>query len=229
MLQREVTQALGAALLPPLQAQPSGGIPWWVWLLVILVIVVLAFIWLRGRAGTGQPEMREAAPERGEVPPDAGLVERPVASAQEMAVPPATGAGETPKVAPLPMEEPRAGMNEAPSSIAPAMGIEMEPPPDELAPLKIPPTTAPAADDLTIIEGIGPRIADLLRQNGITTFEQLAQADVTRLREILQAARLGALADPATWPEQARLAAAGDWDQFEALTQRLRGGRQVEA
>jgi predicted flap endonuclease-1-like 5' DNA nuclease len=176
MLQREVTQALGAALLPPLQAQPSGGIPWWVWLLVILVIVVLAFIWLRGRAGTGQPEMREAAPERGEVPPDAGLVERPVASAQEMAAP-----------------------------------------------------AAPVADDLAMIEGIGPRIADLLRQNGITTFEQLAQADVTRLREILQAARLGALADPATWPEQARLAAAGDWDQFEALTQRLRGGRQVEA
>jgi hypothetical protein len=34
------------------------------------------------------------------------------------------------------------------------------------------------------------------------------------------------LADPGTWTEQAALAAAGKWDEFKELTERLKGGRR---
>ncbi len=86
---------------------------------------------------------------------------------------------------------------------------------------------APAPDDLTRIEGIGPKISSLLQAAGITTFGQLAWADVNRLREILAGADLAGLADPSTWPEQAKLAAEGAWDKLEALQDELKGGREV--
>ncbi len=81
-------------------------------------------------------------------------------------------------------------------------------------------------DDLKIIEGIGPSIAGLLGQAGITSFHQLAETPVERLSEILTAARLGHLADPATWPEQARLAEKGQWDELKQLQDTLSRGRR---
>jgi predicted flap endonuclease-1-like 5' DNA nuclease len=82
-------------------------------------------------------------------------------------------------------------------------------------------------DDLTIMEGIGPKIASLLQAAGITTFNQLAEADLGRLSQILKDAGLQHLANPATWPEQAGLAAAGKWEELKALTDSLKGGRRV--
>jgi predicted flap endonuclease-1-like 5' DNA nuclease len=81
-------------------------------------------------------------------------------------------------------------------------------------------------DDLTIIEGIGSKVAPLLKQNGITTFAQLADADVERLRQILRHEGLPML-DPATWPEQARLAMENRYDQLQALKESLKAGRRA--
>ena len=81
-------------------------------------------------------------------------------------------------------------------------------------------------DDLKRIEGIGPKIASLLQDAGITTFAQLAATGVEQLREILAAANLR-IADPTTWPEQATLAAAGDWEGLASLQGELKGGRRV--
>jgi hypothetical protein len=67
----------------------------------------------------------------------------------------------------------------------------------------------------------------LLQASGIRTFAQLAASPVEQLREILVKARLTHLADPTTWPEQASLAAAGKWDELEALQTQLKGGRRV--
>jgi NADH-quinone oxidoreductase subunit I len=86
---------------------------------------------------------------------------------------------------------------------------------------------SPGPDDLTLIEGIGPRINSLLQAAGITTFAQLATTEVSHLEQMLGGAELRGIADPATWPEQAKLAAAGDWDAFKALTDQLKSGRQV--
>jgi predicted flap endonuclease-1-like 5' DNA nuclease/predicted nucleic-acid-binding Zn-ribbon protein len=87
--------------------------------------------------------------------------------------------------------------------------------------------SAPAAvDDLVIIEGIGPKINALLQEAGITTFTRLAATEPARLLEILHAAGLR-LGDPTTWPEQARLAAAGDWEGLKRLQEGLKAGRRV--
>jgi predicted flap endonuclease-1-like 5' DNA nuclease len=80
-------------------------------------------------------------------------------------------------------------------------------------------------DDLQRIRGIGPKTADLLRSAGILTYAQLAMTDVDGLQEILTGAGLGSIVNPATWPEQARLAAEDDWDGLKRLHQELRARR----
>src|SRR5512135_1161470 len=82
-------------------------------------------------------------------------------------------------------------------------------------------------DNLIILEGIGPKISSVLKSAGVASFHQLADTPVERLREILLAANLR-LADPTTWPEQAALAAQGDWEGFKELTARLKGGRRAK-
>lgn len=91
------------------------------------------------------------------------------------------------------------------------------------------PGAPPEPDDLKRIEGIGPKISSVLQGAGITTFAQLAKADVSHLEQILEEAdpRLLRLANPATWPEQAALAAAGEWEALEALQNELKVGRRV--
>ncbi len=103
----------------------------------------------------------------------------------------------------------------------PGIDIEAEAPPEEAVPV--------VADELERIDGIGPKISSVLQAAGITTFAALAATDVRRLEEVLEteSPRLLRLADPATWPEQARLAAAGDWEGLEAFQGTLRGGRRV--
>ena len=82
-----------------------------------------------------------------------------------------------------------------------------------------------SADDLKKIEGIGPKIAGLLNDADIKTFEDLSKASEKKLADILQEA--GArfrLAKPKTWQEQAKLAAAGKMDELKKLQDELKGG-----
>jgi predicted flap endonuclease-1-like 5' DNA nuclease len=81
-------------------------------------------------------------------------------------------------------------------------------------------------DDLTRVEGIGPRIWSLLRDLGIVSFEELANANPEELERLLHQEGLQ-FADPRTWPEQAALAAAGDWKELRALQQELSAGRRM--
>jgi hypothetical protein len=91
----------------------------------------------------------------------------------------------------------------------------------------IPVPPAPVkSDDLAVIEGIGPKIASVLQAAGITTFTQLAEAELARLEKILKDANLR-LADPGTWGEQAKLAADGKWDELKVLQDNLKGGRRA--
>jgi hypothetical protein len=85
-----------------------------------------------------------------------------------------------------------------------------------------------AKDDLTEIEGIGPKIAGLLTANGIGSFSRLAKSRVEDLRRILEAGGPHfRLADPSTWPEQAKFAAASDWAGLRDLHGHLRRGRRA--
>ena len=82
-------------------------------------------------------------------------------------------------------------------------------------------------DDLKRIEGIGPKIAGLLQAAGINTYAQLADTDVDRLKQILEESdpKLLQLADPSTWPRQAKLASTGKWEALEKWQDRLKGGK----
>jgi large subunit ribosomal protein L17 len=97
------------------------------------------------------------------------------------------------------------------------------------APPPMPPVAPRAAlppDNLEILEGVGPKIADVLKGAGITTFAQLAATNVSTLQGILKAAGLS-FTDASTWPEQAALAAAGKTGELQALQDSLKGGKRV--
>lgn len=99
--------------------------------------------------------------------------------------------------------------------------------PVEPAPVADPVPVAAVAvdDDLTRIEGIGPRIATLLKEAGITGFAALAASHAEQLVAVLAAAGPRfRLAQPASWPQQATLLAAGDEAGFAALAAELKGG-----
>ncbi len=82
-----------------------------------------------------------------------------------------------------------------------------------------------SADDLAIVEGIGPKIAELLNAHGIHTFAELAHTRVERLAAILhEAGPHFHMANPGTWPEQARLAAHNHWAELKTLQDALDGG-----
>ena len=147
--------------------------------------------------------------------------------------------------------------NDVPETIAPVAKTKPAPKKEEkvVIPVAIPvkaaepapkaePTAAPAAkpatpvaakpaatgkkDDLKKIEGIGPAIEKLLNANGITTFAGMSETAADSIKDILVAAgsRFG-FHDPTTWPQQAGLAAAGNWDELKKLQDELDGGKVV--
>ena len=84
-------------------------------------------------------------------------------------------------------------------------------------------------DDLKKIEGIGPKCAEHLNNGGIVTFQDLAEAKLETLKDILEKAgpRYNII-DPSTWSEQATLAAAGKWDELNTLQDELDGGKKKD-
>ncbi|MGQ0848713.1 MAG: hypothetical protein ACT4OP_06290 [Actinomycetota bacterium] len=77
-------------------------------------------------------------------------------------------------------------------------------------------------DDLQVVEGIGPKIEQLITNAGITTWRELAQTDLETLRRILDAAGPRfRIHDPATWPRQAQLLSEGRWADFKELTDQI--------
>jgi len=83
-----------------------------------------------------------------------------------------------------------------------------------------------AKDDLTKIEGIGPKISQLLHNSGIRTFQKLSTTKVAAIRKILEkAGSRYKMHNPGSWPKQSKLAAANKWDQLKKLQDDLNGGK----
>jgi predicted flap endonuclease-1-like 5' DNA nuclease len=82
-----------------------------------------------------------------------------------------------------------------------------------------------AKEDLTKIEGVGPKTAEALKAAGITNYAQLSAMTPDQIRAILSKAGLSG--DPTTWPKQAQMAAAGQWDALKAYQDTLEGGKSV--
>ena len=156
-------------------------------------------------ASTAKAEAVEAAA------PIAEMVETPVAEVIE------TPVAEV-------VETPTAEVVETPT--APKKEAKAEAPVAEekaAAPKK---TKGPKLDDLKIIEGVGPKIETLLKEGGISTWEELAAASVDRLKEILEEAgpRYN-IHDPSTWPAQSKFAAEGKFEELKEYQDVLTGGR----
>lgn len=86
---------------------------------------------------------------------------------------------------------------------------------------------ASTKDDLTKIEGIGPKIQQILNDRGIMTFTDLANTNTNVLKTMLaDAGSRNKIHDPGTWAEQAQLAAAGSWDVLASLQAELKKGKR---
>ncbi len=87
------------------------------------------------------------------------------------------------------------------------------------------PKATTEADDLKKIEGVGPKTAEALTAAGLGTFAAIAAASADDIRKVLDQAEgnFGAF-DPATWPEQAKLASEGKWDELKKWQDELDGG-----
>jgi len=202
----------------PLQESETGFTwQWWYWLCVfgVLVVGLLWFVtWVVGRSASApgvEPEKYRPTLSDKPVPPPAPA---PVEKKQVAAAPPPPRP--TPKPAPAPTPAPSPEPTPAPVSFAA---------PEPVAPPPAPPD--PLSEKL---EGVGPKIQEILYGAGIKTFAQLAETDVNRLKDILAAAgERYRLADPSSWPAQAKLAAAGDWSGLQTLQDSLKGGRTAEA
>ena len=82
-------------------------------------------------------------------------------------------------------------------------------------------------EDLKIVEGIGPKIEQLLKNAGVNNWAELANTPVDKLKGILaDAGERYRLADPSTWPKQADLAATGKWSDLSDYQEYLDGGKE---
>ncbi len=82
-------------------------------------------------------------------------------------------------------------------------------------------------DDLKLIEGIGPKVSQILKEHGIKTFKDLSKKDPEDIKKLLESKGIRGIVDPTTWPEQAKLAAEGKWEELKKLQKELKGGRRV--
>lgn len=119
----------------------------------------------------------------------------------------------------------------SPASITPPAAPPVErsvspPRPPVERPISPPRPPAPrGADDLLVIEGIGPKINELLIAAGIDSFTLLRTTPVERLRAILEDGGPNfRLANPVTWARQAELCEQGDWEGLRRYQDQLTGG-----
>lgn len=80
------------------------------------------------------------------------------------------------------------------------------------------------AEDLQILEGVGPQIANALIDDGLDSFKKIAHASVGDIRRALDKKGIGFAPSMQTWPGQAEWVDKGDVIAFEQLTQHLKAG-----
>jgi predicted flap endonuclease-1-like 5' DNA nuclease len=180
------------------------------WLALIIFIIVVLIVWwaLTRNAKKYKPDFEVHPHEAGH--------------AVEAEPAPAVEAGHAVEEAGIPVVEAVQAVEKEPAPAVAEMGAIA--PPTRMT--ESAPTEPLKPDDLTVLEGIGPKVNQLLQEAGIRTFAQLAVAPVSELKAILVPAGLQFI-DPSSWGEQAKLAADGKFDELKILTGSLRGGRKV--
>ena len=81
-------------------------------------------------------------------------------------------------------------------------------------------------NDLTIVEGIGPKIKELFHKNNVNTWKGLSECSVEKCQSILATGGdRYKIHTPRTWPEQAKLAYEGKWEALLKWQDELDGGK----
>lgn len=185
---------------------PLVTMPWWIWAIVIaaMLAVLGVSIFISSRGGPETPPAQP--PEQAAKPP----VPEP-----EVHVAPQTAEFDSEH---MEVKLPE-GEVHVPSRLVETPAPDLVPDEAE-APLPAIEAMGRDRDDLKLVRGITFGAATVLRQAGIQTFAQLAATSVDDLEKILRAAGMRNL-DPRSWPEQAGLAAAGDWQGLDQLQKQL--------
>ncbi len=80
-------------------------------------------------------------------------------------------------------------------------------------------------NDLTVVEGIGPKIQELFHSFNIKTWKDLSETSEARCREILDTKGDSyRIHNPKTWSEQAKMAYEGRWKELKDWQDILDGG-----
>jgi predicted flap endonuclease-1-like 5' DNA nuclease len=190
-------------------ASEAEGIPLWVWPVLALMIGFLVWWWLRKPVEEVSSSVQTQRPEDDSMPSVLPLkTDLPLAPSRAR------------RMARKVFDKPTPRLSTAESSAPPEL--------EEFRFQKIPvvPPMVVKPDDLSIVEGVGPKINQVLHAAGIQSLFQLSECEGDYLKEILSTAGLK-LVDPTTWPQQARLAIAGDLENLKALQATLRGGHRV--
>jgi predicted flap endonuclease-1-like 5' DNA nuclease len=172
----------------------------WMWFLGGLILGWLLHHLLRGMLNTPAVQQVHTPPPPARVAdvPAAAPVAKPVVA-------------EAPKPAAAPAPAPKPAAPAAPVidlSAAKAAGFSLK-----------------NANDLTVIEGIGPKINELFNNAGLKTFAQVAAATVPQMRKILDdGGPRFRIANPSTWAAQSALARDNKWTELKKLQDGLSGG-----
>lgn len=80
-------------------------------------------------------------------------------------------------------------------------------------------------DNLKKIEGVGPKVEEILNAAGFTTYADIKNSNRDEIKAILDAAGPRyKMHEPSTWPQQAELAERGAWEELTKLQDELMGG-----
>jgi len=190
------------------------------WLLGGVILGWLLNYWLCKRCCKKSKENTQSAP-----PPIAKAADVPATTAAAQKKAPAKTSTTKPKAAAKPKAttaKPKAKTKPKTAAKATASKTTIDLAAAKAAGIKI-----KSANDLTVIEGIGPKINDLFKDNGLKTFAQVGDATVTQMRAVLD--KGGAryrIANPGTWAKQAKLAANNKWTALKKLQDELSGGKK---
>jgi predicted flap endonuclease-1-like 5' DNA nuclease len=166
------------------------------WAIFFLIGAIVMWLWVMREQSTAEEAAQDALDAAEGIKKKVEIKTAPEAS--------------EPKTEPTPIPKPevKASTPPAPTEPRPRAAIKAEP------------------DDLTRIEGIGPKFAEILIAAGIDSYAKLAAMSEEAITETIRQGGGRKSASIGTWAEQARLAAAGDWDGLATLQANLSGGRR---
>ncbi|MBC3845949.1 hypothetical protein H8K90_06135 [Winogradskyella echinorum] len=81
-------------------------------------------------------------------------------------------------------------------------------------------------NDLTIVEGIGPKIQELFHNHDVKTWKALSECSIDKCQSVLKSGGdRFKIHNPGTWPDQAKMAAEGRWEDLLKWQDELDGGK----